>query len=64
MMQAFITTVKNKEDVGHFQIENTVLYGNKTGMLIEIQLDSEKIGKTEKYRQFTNLAYSLLCQFI
>lgn len=58
MIQAFI----EPQDEG-YQIGNSVLYGNKNGMLTFIQLDSEKIGKTEKYRQFALLAESLLYQF-
>ena len=64
MMQAFIVPVQDENGKSTFQIENTVLYGNKAGILVEIKLESEKISKTEKYRQFTNLAQSLLHQFI
>lgn len=59
MIQAFI--VPNEEG---YQIDNVVLYGNKTGMLTFIKLDGEKIAKTEKYRQFGMLTESLLHQFI
>ncbi|EGC18369.1 Uncharacterised protein [Kingella denitrificans] len=62
MMQAFISSVKiDKQE--SFQIENTVLYGNKAGVITEISLKGEKIAKTEKYRQFLQLAKSLLRQF-
>ncbi len=62
MMQAFISPVKiDKQE--SFQIENTVLYGNKAGVITEISLKGEKIAKTEKYRQFLQLAKSLLRQF-
>ncbi|MFC2506809.1 MAG: hypothetical protein ACFNXU_04730 [Kingella sp. (in: b-proteobacteria)] len=64
MMQAFIVPVQDENGKSTFQIENTVLYGNKAGILVEIKLESEKVSKTEKYRQFTNLAQSLLHQFI
>ena len=64
MMQAFIVPVQDENGKSTFQIENTVLYGNKAGILVEIKLESEKISKTEKYRQFTNLAQSLSHQFI
>ena len=63
MMQAFISPVKNPESKTIFQIENTVLYGNKTGALAEIHLNSANIEKSEKYRQFLILAQSLLSQF-
>lgn len=64
MMQAFIIPIEDEEGKSTFQIENTVLYGNKTGTLIEISLSGEKISKSEKYRQFTHLAQSLLRQFV
>ncbi|MDO4434244.1 MAG: hypothetical protein Q4B82_06660 [Alysiella sp.] len=64
MIQAFISAVKNNEGRSEFQIENIVLYGNKVGILIEISLQSEKIGQTEKYRQFSQLASSLMRQFM
>ncbi|MDK4526454.1 hypothetical protein QG034_05670 [Kingella kingae] len=41
-----------------------VLYGNETGALIEIHLEGDKIGKTEKYRQFQQLVYGILYQFL
>ena len=63
MMQA-IVPVQDENGKSTFQIENTVFYGNKAGILVEIKLESEKVSKTEKYRQFTNLAQSLLHQFI
>lgn len=63
MMQAFIVPiVQNGQQM--FQIHNIVLYGNKSGTLIEISLDADGIAKTEKYRQFFNLAQGILQQFI
>ncbi|ULJ63460.1 hypothetical protein [Wielerella bovis] len=62
MMQAFITPFK-KDGKTLYQIENTVIYGNKTGTLLEISLSGESISKSEKYRQFTAFAQSLLAQF-
>lgn len=64
MMQAFTSPEKTDNGSKVFQIENIVLYGNKSGTLIEISLEGERIGKTEKYRQFQHLAQSLLRQFI
>lgn len=63
MMQAFLVPiVQNGKTM--FQIHNVVLYGNKSGTIIEISLDEDKISKTEKYRQFFNLAKGILQQFI
>ena len=63
MMQAFIMPVKLENGQSVMQIENTVVYGNKNGVLMQIALDSAKIAKTDKYRQFLNLAQSLMYQF-
>lgn len=63
MMQAFISPVENTDSSSDFQIENTVVYGNKSGMLASIALDSEKVMNTEKYKQFYALAQSLMRQF-
>ena len=62
MIQAFITPFK-KDGNTLFQIENTVVYGNKAGTLVEIGLSGENVRKSEKYRQFSALAQSLLMQF-
>lgn len=62
MIQAFIVpSVKNGQTM--FQIENMILYGSKSGVIVEIDLDTDKIIKTEKYRQFINLANAILRQF-
>ena len=55
--------VKLENGQSVMQIENTVVYGNKNGVLMQIALDSAKIAKTDKYRQFLNLAQSLMYQF-
>ncbi|MGF6147127.1 Uncharacterised protein [Kingella potus] len=59
MLQAFISPVEN----GGYEIENSVIYGNKTGVLVEIGLDKNKIDRSGKYRQFQQLADSMLRQF-
>lgn len=66
MLQAFIMPVEGNDSKmgGAYEIENTVLYGNKVGVIIEIGLDKEKIESTDKYRQFRHLAESMLRQFI
>ncbi len=66
MLQAFIVPTEESAGKTHsaYKIENTVLYGNKTGVIIEIGLDKDKIEKTDKYRQFSHLATSMLRQFI
>lgn len=62
MIQAFIVPVVQQGQT-MFQIDNIILYGNKSGTIIEINLNTDKIGKTEKYRQFINLARGILRQF-
>ncbi len=64
MMQAFIQPYRTPDGQQQFKIESSVLYANKAGMVMKIRLDGEAITKTEKYRQFANLAQSLLLQFI
>ena len=64
MIQAFIVPKKDENGKTMFQIDNVVLYGNKTGTLIEIHLEGDKINKTEKYRQFQQLVHSILYQFL
>ena len=63
MMQTFIVPAKDKDGRASFQIENTAVYGNKSGTLLDIDLQNEKISRSEKYKQFTLLASSLLRQF-
>ncbi len=66
MLQAFIVPTEDSAGKTNsaYEIENTVLYGNKTGVIIEIGLDKDKIDRTDKYRQFSHLATSMLRQFI
>ena len=66
MLQAFIVPTPDSKGKTHsaYEIENTVLYGNKAGVIIEIGLDKDKIEKTDKYRQFSHLAVSMLRQFV
>ena len=63
MIQAFVVPYVEKGQT-QFQIENSVLYGNRSGTLIEISLAADKIGGSEKYRQFSALAASMLRQFV
>ena len=63
MIQAFIAPV-SVDGQTHIQLENTIIYGNKNGMLVEIGLTGEKIGSTVKYRQFIGLVKSILRQFV
>lgn len=62
MIQAFIIPIV-KRGKTMFEIDNMILYGNKSGTIIEINLDTDKIMKTDKYRQFINLAVGILRQF-
>lgn len=64
MIQAFIVPTANHAKDGSYEIENTVIYGNKVGVLIEIGLDNERIDRSEKYRQFAGLADAMLRQFV
>ena len=61
MVQAFIVPLGND---GGYQIENVVLYGNKAGVLLEIDLSHDTIEQSEKYKQFLALARHLLRQFV
>ncbi|MDK4683666.1 hypothetical protein QDY71_08055 [Kingella negevensis] len=62
MIQAFITPFElNGEKM--FQLDNTIIYGNKNGLLTEINLAAANIEKSEKYQQFTKLVKGLLLQF-
>ena len=63
MIQAFVLPYVEQGKT-QFQIENSVLYGNRSGTLIEISLAADKIGGSEKYRQFSALAASMLRQFV
>ncbi|WP_304334756.1 hypothetical protein [Conchiformibius steedae] len=62
MIQAFVVPIV-VQGQAMFHVENLILYGNKSGTLIEIDLDTVKIIKTDKYRQFINLTHALLRQF-
>lgn len=62
MIQAFIAPI-SVDGQTHIQLENTIIYGNKNGMLVEIGLQGEKIGSTVKYRQFIGLVNGMLRQF-
>lgn len=63
MMQAFLSPVRSEDGRNMLQIDNMVTYGNKNGLLMQILLDSEKVAKSDKYRQFSLLAQSFLRQF-
>jgi len=63
MMQAFISSIRMEGGQMGWQIENTVIYANRSGVLMQIGLDGEKTAKTDKYRQFLNLAQSFMHQF-
>ena len=63
MLQAFIVPQDENHPDAAYEIENTVLYGNKAGVLIHIELNKEKIERSDKYKQFTMLADSMLKQF-
>jgi len=63
MMQAFISSIRMEGGQMGWQIENTVIYANRSGVLMQIGLDGEKTAKTDKYRQFLNLAQSFMYQF-
>lgn len=59
MLQAFISPIEG----GGYEIENSVIYGNKAGVLVEIGLDKSKIDRSGKYKQFQQLADSMLRQY-
>lgn len=61
MLQAFIVPLSKGKD---YKIDNKVLYGNKAGVLLEIDLSKDKVEATEKYKQFTTLVGHLMSQFI
>lgn len=62
MIQAFFVPAKAPH-VG-YNIENTILYGNQSGILIEIPLANNQIDQSEKYRQFAGLVEAILRQFV
>lgn len=64
MIQAFIVPTATHAKDGSYEIENTVIYGNKVGVLIEIGLDDDRIDRSDKYRQFAGLADAMLRQFV
>ena len=59
MLQAFISPIEG----GGYEIENSVIYCNKAGVLVEIGLDKSKIDRSGKYKQFQQLADSMLRQY-
>ena len=59
MLQAFISPIEGDG----YEIENSVIYGNKAGVLVEIGLDKSKIDRSGKYKQFQQLADSMLRQY-
>ena len=60
MVQAFIVPAGKQ---GQWEVENIMLYGNKSGVLVSIDLDKESIAESDKYKQFVNLTNSMLRQF-
>ncbi|OSI08223.1 Uncharacterised protein [Neisseria animaloris] len=64
MVQAFVVPSHTSHKKQIWEIENIMLYGNKSGVLVPIELDKENIGQSDKYRQFVNLTDSMLRQFI
>ncbi|QEY26044.1 hypothetical protein [Neisseria zalophi] len=64
MIQAFISPVGDFGRKSDWAVENIMLYGNKNGILISIDLNKESISQSDKYKQFTGLTTSMLRQFI
>lgn len=64
MIQAFISPVGDFGRNSDWAVENIMLYGNKNGILISIDLNKESISQSDKYKQFTGLTTSMLRQFI
>ncbi|MCS4533461.1 hypothetical protein [Neisseria montereyensis] len=64
MIQAFIYPVGHLGRKHDWAVENIMLYGNKNGVLISIDLDKESISQSDKYKQFIGLTTSMLRQFI
>lgn len=60
MIQAFVSPDKKRG----WEVENTMLYGNKSGVLVAVDLDKESISQSEKYKQFAGLTTSMLRQFV
>lgn len=63
MIQAFVSPAASGKKQA-WEVENTMLYGNKSGVLVSVDLDKESIGQSEKYKQFAGLTTSMLRQFI
>ncbi|WP_373795979.1 hypothetical protein [Neisseria dentiae] len=63
MIQAFVSPAAPGKKQA-WEVENTMLYGNKSGVLVSVDLDKESIGQSEKYKQFAGLTTSMLRQFI
>lgn len=64
MIQAFIAPAAARGRRQAWEVENTMLYGNKSGVLVAVDLDKESIAQSEKYRQFAGLTTSMLRQFV
>ncbi|UOO85583.1 hypothetical protein LVJ88_04875 [Neisseria dumasiana] len=63
MVQAFIVPTGLAARQPQWEVENIMLYGNKNGVLVSIDLDKESIAESDKYKQFVNLTFSMLRQF-
>ncbi|OSI09882.1 hypothetical protein BWD10_07520 [Neisseria zoodegmatis] len=64
MIQAFIVPTDLPRNQPQWEVENIMLYGNKNGVLVSIDLDKESIAESDKYKQFVGLTKSMLRQFI
>lgn len=64
MIQAFVVPSASPSKINTWEVENTMLYGNKGGVLVAVDLDKESIGQSEKYKQFAGLTTGMLRQFI
>lgn len=63
MVQAFVVPTGLKGSRPQWEVENIMLYGNKNGVLVSIDLDKESIAESDKYKQFVGLTVSMLRQF-
>lgn len=63
MVQAFVVPTGLKGNRPQWEVENIMLYGNKNGVLVSIDLDKESIAESDKYKQFVGLTVSMLRQF-
>ncbi|SUA36156.1 Uncharacterised protein [Neisseria zoodegmatis] len=63
MIQAFIVPTDSPRNQPQWEVENIMLYGNKNGVLVSIDLDKESIAESDKYKQFVGLTKSMLRQF-